>query len=83
MGININKQQAITIDNLPPLFDENILAEVLIKSKKWCQQARLRGTGPKFKKLDGSVRYSREDVLQWIEESTRQSTSEGKEVTCG
>ena len=80
MGININKQQAITIDNLPPLFNEKILAQALGKSKKWCQHARLRGTGPKFKKLDGSVRYTREDTLKWIEECTRQSTSERKEV---
>ena len=72
-----------TIDNLPPLFDEKVLAEALGKSKKWCQQARLRGTGPKFLKLDGSVRYTRRHTLQYIEECTRQSTSEGKEVTCG
>jgi len=69
-----------TIDNLPPLFDEKVLAEALDKSKKWCQQARLRGSGPKFKKLDGSIRYTREDTLQWIQESTRRSTSEGKEL---
>jgi len=72
-----------TIDNLPPLFDEKVLAEAVGKSKKWCQQARLRGTGPKFKKLDGSIRYTREDTLTWIEECTRQSTSEEKEVACG
>ena len=79
MGININKEQAITIDDLPPLFDQTVLATALDKSTKWCEQARLRGTGPKFKKLDGSVRYTREDTLQWIKECTRQSTSEGKE----
>jgi len=80
MGININQPKAITIDNLPPLFDENVLAGALGKSKKWCQQSRLRGTGPKFKKLDGSIRYTREDTLQWIEKCTRQSTSEGREA---
>jgi len=82
MGININQPKAITIDNLPPLFNEKVLAEAVGKSQKWCQQSRLRGTGPKFKKLDGSVRYSREDVLQWIKNSTRQSTTEGKGAPC-
>ena len=69
-------KQHYTIENLPPLFGEVVLAEALDKSTKWAQQARLRGTGPKFKKLDGSIRYSREDVLQWIADSTRNSTSE-------
>ena len=70
------KKKHYTIETLPPLFDQKVLAEVLGKSTKWCEQARLRGTGPKFKKLDGSVRYTRDDVLVWIAESTRESTSE-------
>ena len=71
-----SENQKITIENLPPLFDEKILAQAVKKSVKWCQQARLRGSGPKYLKLDGSVRYTRKDTLQWLEESTRQSTSE-------
>ena len=70
------KKKHYTIETLPPLFDESVLAEALGKSTKWAQQARLRGTGPKFKKLDGSIRYTREDVHVWITESTRQSTSD-------
>ena len=77
-----NKNQKVTIENLPPLFDEKILAQALGKSEKWCQQARLRGSGPKYKKLDGSVRYTRGDTLIWIEESTRQSTSERSGIVC-
>ncbi len=77
-----NRAQGVTIETLPPMFDEKILAEALGKSEKWCQQARLRGSGPKFKKLDGSVRYTREDTLQWIKESTRQSTSERSGIVC-
>ena len=69
-------EKHFNIENLPPLFDESVLAEAIGKSTKWAQQARLRGTGPKFKKLDGSVRYTRDDVREWIKESTRQSTSE-------
>ena len=72
------EQEDAKLDNLPPIFDEKVMSKAVGKSVKWAQQARIRGTGPKFKKLDGSIRYTREDTLQWIKDSTRQSTSQNQ-----
>ncbi len=65
----VNESQEITIENLPPLFDQLILARALGKSKFWCERSRWAGEGPAYVKLGGSIRYRREDVLKWIEEN--------------
>lgn len=37
---------------------------------------RLRGVGPRYRKLSRLVRYSEADVLAWIDAQTRTSTSQ-------
>ena len=68
----------VTIETLPPLFDEKVLAQALGVSLPWCRLARMQGRGPQFKKIGGVVRYTRRDVLEWIENQTCQNTAEGK-----
>ncbi len=58
--------EEFSIDNLPPLFDQRVLAQVLVKSKAWCERSRWDNSGPPFYKVGAQVRYKREDVLDWL-----------------
>lgn len=60
---------------LPRLMNQRDLAAYLGKSTAWCERARWAGEGPKFIKLGRHVRYRADDVLAWIEENVRTSTS--------
>ena len=57
-------------------LDENDLAEKLHNSRRTLQGWRLRGVGPRWIKVESSVRYSPEDVQDWIEAQRRSSTSD-------
>lgn len=65
--------------SLPRLLTQKDLADYLNKSTAWCERARWAGEGPRFIKLGRHVRYRADDVLAWIEENAKQSTSEGAE----
>ena len=69
-----NDQQNITIENLPPLFDTKTLVNAFGLTVAWAEHSRWKGTGPKFIRIGGAVRYKREDVLEWIEQRTCSST---------
>lgn len=73
---NDQKQEAteVTIETLPPLFDTKTLTTVLGLTPAWAEHDRWKGTGPKFIRVSGPVRYRREDVLKWLEKGTRSST---------
>lgn len=60
---------------LPRLLTQKDLAAYLGKSTAWCERARWAGEGPRFIKLGRHVRYRADDVLAWIEENAKQSTS--------
>lgn len=70
-----NSQPAETTVALPKLMNQRDLAAYLGKSTAWCERARWAGEGPKFIKLGRHVRYRADDVLAWIEENVRTSTS--------
>jgi len=61
---------------VPRLMSQRDLAGYIGKSTAWCERARWAGEGPRFIKLGRNVRYKVEDVLEWIEDSARTSTSE-------
>ncbi len=74
---------AITIRNrldgedLDRLMTEAEAAEILCYSVRALQNWRVRGGGPKFIKVSSrSVRYRRRDLLAWIDQRTRNHTSE-------
>jgi hypothetical protein len=69
------------LDNCPPLFGQNILAEILDCTEAWCEKARYQGTGPRYRKLNGLIRYTRGDTQQYINENAYQSTSQREPVT--
>ncbi len=45
-------------------------------SARTLQSWRLRGGGPKFIKAGRAVRYRRRDLLDWVEQSTVENTSQ-------
>lgn len=71
---NIPPEAAVT---LPRLMTQRDLANYLGKSTAWCERARWAGDGPRFIKLGRHVRYRADDVLAWIEEQARTSTTGG------
>jgi predicted DNA-binding transcriptional regulator AlpA len=61
------------------LIDSRELAAWLGMSLTWVEAARMNGDGPRFIKTGArSIRYRRSDVLQWLEERTRQATAGGR-----
>ena len=64
---------------MPRLWSQKDLAAYLNKSTYWCERARWAGEGPKFVKIGRCIRYKPEDVLQWLEQQTRRSTTDGGE----
>lgn len=58
------------------LLDEVECSLMTRWSIKTLQARRLDGRGPRFRKLSKSVRYKLGDVLDFIEEAGRNSTSE-------
>lgn len=51
---------------IKPLLNEKELAATLGLSVATIQKWRIRGAGPKFKKLGVSVRYDPDDVQAWL-----------------
>ena len=58
------------------LINEEHASTILKVSPRTLQAWRVRGCGPKFRKLGRSVRYRVEDVQAYVNENVHQSTSE-------
>ena len=58
------------------LINEVHAGAILNVSPRTLQDWRVRGCGPKFRKLGRSVRYRLEDVQAFVNENVHQSTSE-------
>jgi hypothetical protein len=51
-------------------------ASFLRVSESFLAKARMRGDGPRYRKLSRSVRYDKADLLLWLKASARTSTAE-------
>ena len=51
-------------------------ANFLRVSPSWLAKSRMRGDGPPYAKIGGSVRYSEGALVQWVKSRLRLSTSE-------
>ena len=60
----------------PLLLTEVEAARLLNYSPRTLQKWRAGGNGPPFVKGNRSVRYRRADLLQWIKDNLRRSTSD-------
>ncbi len=58
------------------LMNEDQAAQVLTVGTKTLQSWRVRGVGPRFVRIGRLVRYTEAELAKYIEEQTRQSTSE-------
>ena len=61
--------------------DENLLtpkeaARFLRLSESFLAKARMRGDGPRYRKLSRAVRYSMSDLLAWLKACAKTSTAE-------
>jgi len=79
MQTNSIKQDSPAVNpvtNIQSLWTQKQLAGYLGKSTAWCERARWEGKGPKYVKLGRNVRYRYDDVIEWINSSVMQSTSD-------
>lgn len=51
-------------------------AELLRVSTSFLMKARLRGDGPRYRKVGRAVRYLESDVVDWLKARARTSTAE-------
>ena len=57
-------------------LDEREAARLLAHPVRTLQAWRYRGGGPKFVKFSRSVRYRLRDLIEWMDSSTREHTSQ-------
>jgi predicted DNA-binding transcriptional regulator AlpA len=76
----MSQQFELVSTPLGEYLDVNETAKRLGISASFLNKARLTGDGPSFLKIGKTVRYEWSTVLKWLEEQTRRSTSESREV---
>ena len=62
--------------SLPRLLTTQEAAERLRVSVSFLMKARLRGDGPRYRKIGRAVRYSEADLIDWLKAQARSSTAE-------
>ena len=61
----------------PILLSEGEVARLIGFSMKTLQTWRMKGTGPQFVRISPrAIRYRLQDIMAWIDENIRTSTSE-------
>jgi hypothetical protein len=63
-------------DALPRMLTTKEAAKFLRVSISFLMKARLRGDGPRYRKLGRAVRYTETDLLSYLKASARTSTAE-------
>jgi predicted DNA-binding transcriptional regulator AlpA len=58
-------------------------AALLKLSESFLAKARMRGDGPRYRKLSRAVRYDKSDLLLWLKASAKTSTAECGAVSLG
>ncbi len=61
---------------VPRLLTTQEAAERLRVSVSFLMKARLRGDGPRYRKIGRAVRYSEADLTDWLKARARTSTAE-------
>lgn len=59
------------------LFTAQEAAAFLRVSVSFLAKSRLRGDGPRFRKIGRCVRYAETDLINYLKQNSRASTSEG------
>jgi hypothetical protein len=59
-----------------PLLTAKDAARLLSLSTSWLAKSRLRGDGPRYRKVGRAVRYAPSDLREYLKARGRSSTSE-------
>ena len=65
-----------TSTNIPVLLTEIQTAEVLGLKPQTLRSWRLTGEGPRYRKIGAAVRYHPTDLEEYIQQASRQNTSD-------
>jgi predicted DNA-binding transcriptional regulator AlpA len=65
------------------LLTQREAAVALRLSERTLERMRVQGTGPRFVKCNRSIRYSQQDLEQWIADRVRTSTSQKDDCGIG
>ncbi len=71
-----------TMTTIPTVLPASDAAHVLNLSQSTLAKLRVTGKGPAYCKLGRRVVYRREDLMDWLEESRRLSTSDSGARKC-
>jgi hypothetical protein len=80
MTTNSNYESGTKYPVLPDLelLTTKEAARFLKLSVSFLAKARMRGDGPRYRKLSRSVRYTKPDLLLWLKACAKTSTAEGQ-----
>lgn len=81
MAEKISTQSMRSPDRAITILDAAQAADHVRLSASTLAKLRLQGSGPRFLKLGRSIRYSTEDLDEWLFQNSRHSTSEGSSPT--
>jgi len=79
---NIPSNGSAAKQSTPPdleLLTPKEAARFLKLSESFLAKARMRGDGPRYRKLSRSVRYTKPDLLLWLKACAKTSTAEGQQ----
>jgi predicted DNA-binding transcriptional regulator AlpA len=72
----------MSITDLERLLTEAEAAEYLQFTPRFLQARRVRGDGPPFVRVSSrAIRYRRSDLVEWVEQHVRTSTSDLDKTT--
>jgi predicted DNA-binding transcriptional regulator AlpA len=63
-------------DQIPRLLNTQEASDLLRVSISFLMKARLKGDGPRYRKVGRCVRYVESDLLAYLKQNSRMSTSE-------
>ncbi len=58
------------------LLSQKHAARILCLSVRTLERHRVAGTGPRYARLGRIIRYRQNDLMEWVDQNLRNSTSE-------
>ena len=74
--VKMSNHKDLSITNEMELLTPKEAAQFLRVSESFLAKARMRGDGPRYRKLSRAVRYSISDLLGWLKACAKTSTAE-------
>jgi excisionase family DNA binding protein len=74
--LNVGQAAVRLPERTPILLNTKEAADALGLSERTLERWRVTGGGPRYVKVGRAVRYLLADLIEWVEERRRQSTSD-------